>query len=187
MREPGRASGKREQILAAARELFLSHGLRGTSMESIARGAGVAKPTLYAHFADKDAVLLAILEALLTEKLAVFEASMQSEAPVAERIGTALAAEFEVVIGAIEGSPHRDELFAEHRRAAALMAQSDAVVSGRLERELTLAGAAEPERLANLLLAAAFGLAQRGGSSARLGADIALMARRLIEPALPKR
>lgn len=185
MRQPGR-EGKREQILAAARALFLSHGLRGTSMEAIARGAGVAKPTLYAHFADKDAVLLAILEALLTEKLAAFEAGMQSDAPVSERIGAALAAEFSVVMAAIEGSPHRDELFAEHRRAAVLIAQSDAAVTSRLVRELALAGAAEPARLTNLLLGAAYGLVQRGGHSALLAEDIALMARRLIEPALPR-
>ncbi len=182
---PVKSSGKRERVLDAARELFLAHGLRGTSMEAIARQAGVAKPTLYAHFPDKDAVFLAILEALLTEKLAVFERVMDSDQPVAERIGAALAAEFAVVVGAIEGSPHREELFGEHRRAAALMAQSDAQVSARIEAELARAGVAEPGRLVNLLLAAAFGLVQRGGGSAQLAADIALLAQRLIAPALP--
>ena len=58
---------KRERILAAARELFLRQGLRATSMEAIARGAGMAKPTLYAEFADKDAVFLAILEQLVAD------------------------------------------------------------------------------------------------------------------------
>ena len=42
------AEGKRETILRAASTLFLKHGLRGTSMEAIARAAGIAKPTLYA-------------------------------------------------------------------------------------------------------------------------------------------
>jgi AcrR family transcriptional regulator len=183
---PSKTSGKRERVVEAARELFLAHGLRGTSMEAIARRAGVAKPTLYAHFPDKDAVFLAILEALLTEKLAIFEKMMATELPVAERIGQALAAEFAVVVGAIEGSPHRAELFGEHRRAAALMEQSDAQVSARIAAELRQAGVAEPERLVNLLLAAAFGLVQRGGGGAQLSQDIALVAERLIGPALPQ-
>ena len=186
MQVPSKTSGKRERVVEAARELFLAHGLRGTSMEAIARRAGVAKPTLYAHFPDKDAVFLAILEALLTEKLAIFERMMATELPVAERIGQALAAEFAVVVGAIEGSPHRAELFGEHRRAAALMEQSDAQVSARIAAELRQAGVAEPERLVNLLLAAAFGLVQRGSGGAQLSQDIALVAERLIGPALPQ-
>lgn len=180
-----RSASKREQILEAAQTLFLAHGLRGTSMESIARAAGVAKPTLYAHFPDKDAVFLAILEALLRQKLAVFEAEMGGDEPVAERIGKALAAEFRVVLAAIDGSPHRDELFGEHRRAAALMQQSDAAVQARLESALSSAGVAAPARIINLLLGGAFGLVQRGGGLDQLGEDIKLLARRLIEPELP--
>lgn len=179
---PVKSSGKRERVLEAARHLFLAHGLRGTSMEAIARQAGVAKPTLYAHFPDKDAVLLAIIEALLAEKLRVFEDAMVGDGPVAQRVGEALAAEFDVINRALEGSPHRDELFAEHKRAAALMQQSDAVVLARLEAAFGAAGAQEPGRLANLLLGAAFGLVLRGGSGAALGEDIKHLARRLIEP-----
>lgn len=179
---PVKSLGKRERVLEAARELFLAHGLRGTSMESIARQAGVAKPTLYAHFADKDAVLLAIIEALLAEKLRVFEAAMVGDGPVAQRVGDALAAEFDVITRALEGSPHRDELFAEHKRAAALMQQSDAVVLARLEAAFAAAGVQEPGRLANLLLGAAFGLVLREGNGAALGEDIKHLARRLIEP-----
>ena len=179
---PMKSPGKRERVLEAARELFLAHGLRGTSMEAIARHAGIAKPTLYAHFPDKDAVLLAIIEALLAEKLAAFEAAMALDAPVAQRVGKALAAEFQVVAAALEGSPHRDELFAEHKRAAAMMAQSDATVLRKLAETFSAAGVAAPEQLANLLLGAAFGLVLRGGSGTQLGADLELLALRLIEP-----
>ena len=78
---------KRERILAAARELFLRQGLRATTMEAIARGAGMAKPTLYAEFADKDAVFLAILEQLVADKQARFDTAMSGSEPLAERIG----------------------------------------------------------------------------------------------------
>ena len=58
-------AGKREAILEAAQGLFLTHGLRGTAMEAIARDAGIAKPTLYAYFPDKGAIFAALLGQLI--------------------------------------------------------------------------------------------------------------------------
>ena len=43
-----------EQIVAATRTLFLRYGYRRTSVDDIAREAGVAKATLYLHFAGKE-------------------------------------------------------------------------------------------------------------------------------------
>ena len=177
---------KRERILDAARNLFLRNGLRGTTMEAIAREARIAKPTLYAHFPDKDAVFLAIVEQLLTAKVAAFEAGLASEGPVEERVGAALAAEFAVIAAVLADSPHADELFAAHRQGAELFRQSDERVATRLQAELAEAGVAEAPALARLLLDAAFGLAQKAIGRTDLGADIRLLATRLIGPALPR-
>ncbi len=51
---------KREALLDAARELLLDQG-PDVSMEAIAVKAGVAKATLYAKFADKEAIVEAVL------------------------------------------------------------------------------------------------------------------------------
>ncbi|MBC9883458.1 TetR/AcrR family transcriptional regulator [Bradyrhizobium sp. INPA01-394B] len=59
--EPSRAKAKHRQILDAARELFLDLGFDTTSMDAIARQAGVSKATLYVHFDDKDDLLLALV------------------------------------------------------------------------------------------------------------------------------
>lgn len=177
---------KRERILDAARNLFLRNGLRGTTMEAIAREARIAKPTLYAHFPDKDAVFLAIVEQLLAAKIAAFEAGLAADGPVADRIGGALADEFAVVAATLAGSPHADELFAAHRQGAELFRLSDERVSTRLQAELAAADIAEAPALARLLLDAAFGLAQKAIGRADLGADIRLLASRLIGPALPR-
>lgn len=48
------------RIVDAAYELFLAFGLRRTSIEDIARRAGIGRPTLYRRFADKDAIVQAI-------------------------------------------------------------------------------------------------------------------------------
>ncbi|WP_050886844.1 TetR/AcrR family transcriptional regulator [Bradyrhizobium sp. ORS 285] len=58
----GRGELKHAQILDSARTLFLEGGFDNTSVDAIARLAGVSKATLYGHFADKDALLLALVE-----------------------------------------------------------------------------------------------------------------------------
>jgi TetR/AcrR family transcriptional repressor of mexJK operon len=54
---------KRRAILAAASQLFLARGYAGTSMAAVAQAAGVAKLTVYAHFADKETLFRAIVVA----------------------------------------------------------------------------------------------------------------------------
>lgn len=181
-----KAEAKRDRVLDAARNLFLRNGLRGTTMEAIAREAGIAKPTLYAHFPDKDAVFVAIVEQMLAAKIAAFEAGLASDGPVEVRVGTALAAEFAVIATTLAGSPHTDELFAAHRQGAELFRQSDERVVARLGAELAQAGVADAPALARLLLDASFGLAQKAIGRTDLGADIRLLATRLIGPALPR-
>lgn len=45
---------KRKKILEAAKALFLERGYHGSSMNHIAKEAGVTKLTVYNHFQDKD-------------------------------------------------------------------------------------------------------------------------------------
>jgi TetR/AcrR family transcriptional regulator, mexJK operon transcriptional repressor len=58
-RDAGNA--KADRILAAARALFLQHGFGETSMDGIARHAGVSKATLYSHFDSKAALFAALI------------------------------------------------------------------------------------------------------------------------------
>lgn len=54
---------RRAAIVAAARALFLEHGLPPVSMDAIAQAAGVSKRTIYSHFADKEALFGAVIAA----------------------------------------------------------------------------------------------------------------------------
>lgn len=77
---PERAAGppsRRDQILAAAAELFARHGFHGVGIDDIGAAVGISGPALYRHFRGKDAMLgemlTSISEYLLTggqEKLA---------------------------------------------------------------------------------------------------------------------
>ncbi len=44
---------KFDQVLAGARDIFMSDGFDGASVDDIARAAGVSKATLYSYFPDK--------------------------------------------------------------------------------------------------------------------------------------
>lgn len=44
---------KFDQVLDGAREIFMSDGFEGASVDDIARAAGVSKATLYSYFPDK--------------------------------------------------------------------------------------------------------------------------------------
>ena len=52
----------RERILGAAYELFSRRGIRAVGTEEVIERAGVAKATLYRHFATKNDLVLAVLE-----------------------------------------------------------------------------------------------------------------------------
>jgi AcrR family transcriptional regulator len=52
---------KKDHIAAAALPLFLENGFKGTSIDMVVRVSGVSKPTVYNHFPDKAALMLAVL------------------------------------------------------------------------------------------------------------------------------
>lgn len=60
---------KRAEILHVATRLFLEEGFEATSIGRIARASRVAPNTLYWYFEDKDALLLAVLDALVRDGL----------------------------------------------------------------------------------------------------------------------
>lgn len=63
-----RSMDKAEQILRGALPEFLKHGYAGTSMDKVAKTAGVSKQTLYSHFSDKDGLFTALVKYMACEK-----------------------------------------------------------------------------------------------------------------------
>lgn len=53
---------RRERLLLAAADVMDARGLRQSTMDQIAEGAGVAKVVLYRYFKSKDALVHAVLE-----------------------------------------------------------------------------------------------------------------------------
>jgi AcrR family transcriptional regulator len=57
------ANAKVAKILDAARRVFLEHGFGAATTDMIQREAGVSKSTVYAHFAAKDQLFAAVVQA----------------------------------------------------------------------------------------------------------------------------
>ncbi|MBV8912799.1 MAG: TetR/AcrR family transcriptional regulator [Acetobacteraceae bacterium] len=72
--DPERTTQTRQLILRAALDSFLERGFEGTRMADVAARAGLAKGTLYLHFADKQALFEFVLRELISEPLAAFRA-----------------------------------------------------------------------------------------------------------------
>ncbi|HEY2501137.1 MAG TPA: helix-turn-helix domain-containing protein [Mycobacterium sp.] len=75
---------KRDEIVAAARRLYIEAGYDATTMSRLAKEAGVAPNTIYWYFGDKDDVLLAVLSAVTADIWPRYQAV--ADQPVAIRL-----------------------------------------------------------------------------------------------------
>lgn len=177
---------RRRRILDAARRLILKQGLRATTMEAIAREAGIAKPTLYAYFADKDAVFRGIADELAAAVRIGFGAALEGDGDAVTRIGNGLAAKYRIIARQLENSPHADALFSSHERSAATaLGALEAQIETAIVGVLAAAGCVRPRPLTQLLLASAHGVGRRAGA-AEVGPAIRLLAERLLRPEFRK-
>ena len=53
---------KRDHIVECALPLFLANGFKGTSIDLVVKVSAVSKPTVYNHFSDKAALMLAVIK-----------------------------------------------------------------------------------------------------------------------------
>lgn len=180
-----RLAKRRERILATARHLALRHGLKGVTMEAIAREAGIAKPTLYGHFTSKEDVFVAVMEALIAEMTAAFDGALQRPGDAIDRVSAALAGKHAVAMQLLEGSPHADELYGAHDRVAGPQFRAlEAMIQERLTDVLSRHQVPDPSEATRLLMAATQGVALNARSVEDLKVGIDIITRRYLEPEL---
>ena len=180
------AADKRDVILAAARTLILRHGLRATSMEAIARAAGVAKPTLYAYFGDKGVIFRALVDEVLADWRGLILPIVTGDGDIVERINRALVEKHRAVMSLLAETAHADELWGEHDRSAApQFAQFDQDLAMEIEHQLAAAGVHRARFLTQVLLAASAGIGRKARSPAELGPALRLVTERLLRPEVP--
>ena len=97
----------REVILDAALDAFAEAGFNGTTLDRIARGAGLSKPNVLYYFASKEAIHRALLDGLLDTWLAPLRALDPDGEPVDEIVGYVLTK-----LGMARTMPRESRLFA---------------------------------------------------------------------------
>jgi AcrR family transcriptional regulator len=173
----GHAESRRSAILDAALQVFGQYGYRRTTMDDIAREAGIGKGTIYLSFGSKEEVFQALSQRLAERMLAGAETARRRPGTTADKLAAMHAAWFGTYVETIRGSPHAAELLdAKHRLSADLVADAvsrfkrlvcdvltEAAATGELDLEqagLTADTAAE------LLIASARGLESSAASPA---------------------
>ncbi len=93
---------RRVLLLGAAREVFVSQGYHAAAMDDIAERAGVSKPVLYQHFANKRGLYLALLDESVAELVGAVSAALESTTDNRQRVEATIGAFFDYVGGAGE-------------------------------------------------------------------------------------
>ncbi len=156
----------RDRLLQAAADLFYSDGY-GVSVDSIAERAGVAKPTVYAHFASKEALIAAVLESAADQWFDELDAEIAHRAgsPVSQ-----LMAPFDLLVEDLPDPAYRGCVFVDsaaafpdpaHPAHQVLAAHHERMLE-RFECLAGAAGASRPEVVARQLLLLYDGIKVRG-------------------------
>jgi len=88
---------RRQQVVAAALDVFSSVGYHAASMDDIAVRAGVSKPVVYQHFSSKLELYLAILDAGIEDLLASARRALSSTTDNSIRVRNMVNAYFDFV------------------------------------------------------------------------------------------
>ena len=85
---------RRQQVLAAALEIFSTAGYHAASMDDIADRAGVSKPVLYQHFTSKLDLYLDLLDLAIEDLLAAAHSALTRTNDNRERVSSWVNAYF---------------------------------------------------------------------------------------------
>jgi AcrR family transcriptional regulator len=88
---------RRQQLLAAAQEVFVANGYHGAAMDDIAERAGVSKPVLYQHFPGKRELYLALLDTQAETLAAAVVQALSTTEDNQRRVHAVLSAYFAFV------------------------------------------------------------------------------------------
>lgn len=143
---------RRATILEAAISVFLRYGYRKTSMDDLARAAGISRQGLYLHFTAKDDLFKQATTWLAQQSLAAMRAALAREdLPLEERLTGAFAALHTQSDGSPMSLEHMNEIVATARQLAGpVLEDFDQVFIEELTRAIESGGAAVAWRAAGL-------------------------------------
>ncbi len=164
---------RQKAILNSAFQAFAAYGFRKTSMDDIARGAGMSRPAVYLHYKNKEAIVRRLTQIYYEEKTAAVAAALAIPGPVPEILDRAIQAQTEGM-ATILASPHGLEMLdASKSMSSEIVSEGEEELAGLyadwLRRE-ALAGRVhlqvEASEVARTITAALKGLKMIGAGAA---------------------
>ena len=101
---------KQHAILVAAWQAFATYGFRKTSMDDIARGAGMSRPAVYLHFKGKEEIFRSLVSHYYQGASADVATALAEPGSPAEQLKRAFDAQTGETMAAMLTSPHGMEL-----------------------------------------------------------------------------
>jgi AcrR family transcriptional regulator len=101
---------RQQAILNAAFGAFATYGHRKTSMDDIARAAGMSRPALYLHYRNKKDIFRSLAQFYYDQATDAVAAALGQSGAVAKVLGAAFAAQGGDVFEVMLTSPHGLEL-----------------------------------------------------------------------------
>lgn len=89
---------RRHEIFSASVHLFLKKGFQETSMQEIARAAGMGKSSLYDYFKTKDEILVSVVEDEIYDLAERARIIASQDIPAAERLMQVMRAHLEYLL-----------------------------------------------------------------------------------------
>jgi AcrR family transcriptional regulator len=94
----GRTQYDLERLLGVAAQVFIERGYDGTSMEDLARAAGISKSSIYHHIASKEQLLRLAVERALGALFAITEEAGALTGPAVARLEYVIGRMVEVLV-----------------------------------------------------------------------------------------
>lgn len=85
-----------QRILQSSLELFAKYGYHGTTVEKIAKHAGVSKGLSYTYFKSKESILESLLESAINQHNEMFQTSLHTQKTPQEKISALIDSSLEI-------------------------------------------------------------------------------------------
>jgi AcrR family transcriptional regulator len=152
------AEAKRQRLLDGAMAVVLRYGYARTTMDDLAKEAGISRPALYLHFRNKGEIYQALAGSMMAKAIEAARAALNGGGPVEARVFQAVKTGILDPMDFLMATAHGAELLdMKHAMAAA------AIKNWRAEKAAIIAAALDGS-----------GVAQAKGMSGAQLADILL-------------
>ncbi|MEM7318308.1 MAG: helix-turn-helix domain-containing protein [Pseudomonadota bacterium] len=101
---------KQKAILEAAWTAFATYGFRKTSMDDIARGAGMSRAAVYLHFRNKEDIFRRLAIYCYDMSIEAVKTALEHDGSITETLARAFQAQGDGIVEPMLTSPHGMEL-----------------------------------------------------------------------------